>query len=139
MKMLKLLASLSLLAGIVFVFGGCAATPQDYAKNQAAAQAWLDSHTAPARIDVSGKWDAGDWGTADLRQSGRRVTGNIDRYAVKGVVSGRRVYLTIWEENWCYYMAELVPAGKGVLQGTYAGEPPYNPKKVDPMVLTRVR
>ena len=112
-------------AGLVLCLTGCQ-TQQQIAKNQTAAEEWLNLQNAGARIQVSGTWFSQDWGRATLKQSGREVTGTIDTYEVKGVVSGGNAYLTTWDSGKCYYAIILTQSGNNVLKGTYTDGPTYN-------------
>jgi hypothetical protein len=127
-----------LVAGFVLCLVSCQ-TPQNLAKNQAAAQEWLNLQTAGARIQVSGTWFSADWGKAMLKQSGRQITGTIDMYEVKGVVSGNKAYLTTWDSGKCYYAVILSQTDKNVLTGSYTKGPTYltHPKEQRPIELRR--
>ena len=135
---MKLLKPLVMFAAVVFALTGCQ-TEKTIAKNQTAAQAWLDSQTDGARIQVSGLWFAEGWGKANLKQSGRKISGTIDTYEVKGVVSGEKAYLTTWDSGKCYYAIVLTQSGKNVLSGTYTDGPVYKemPKEQRAIELRR--
>ena len=108
----------------VLALSGCT-TQKDIAANATAAQDWLQGQKAPARIQVAGTWFSGDWGRADLKQDGRTVTGKLDTYEVKGVVSGSKAYLTTWDSGKCYYALILSQPSRNVLSGTYTDGPAY--------------
>lgn len=114
-------------------------TPQSLAKNQSAAQEWLNLQTSSARIQVDGNWFAEGWGRAKLKQSGRQITGTMDTYEVKGVVSGRKAYLTTWDSGKCYYAIILTQTGKNVLTGSYTDGPVFldDPAEQRPIELRR--
>ena len=114
----------------VLALGGCA-TQKQIAANATAAEQWLESQKAPARIQVSGTWYAADWGRADFKQSGRTISGTLDTYEVKGVVSGDKAYLTTWDSGKCYYALVLTQPSRNVLSGTYTDGPVFlnDPKK----------
>jgi hypothetical protein len=135
---MKLQKSLMLAAAALFALTSCQ-TEKTLAANQSAAQAWLDGQTASARIQVSGSWFAEGWGKANLKQSGRTITGTIDTYEVKGVVSGNKAYLTTWDSGKCYYAVILTQSGKNVLTGTYTDGPAYKdvPKEQRTIELRR--
>ena len=103
---------------------GCE-TSQSLAKNQSSAQEWLNLQTSSAGIQVEGNWFAEGWGRATLKQSGRQITGTLDTYEVKGVVSGNKAYLTTWDSGKCYYAIILSQTGKNVLAGSYTDGPVY--------------
>lgn len=121
-RMKRLLIPASIAA--VLALAGCT-TQKDIAANATAAEAWLQGQKAPARIHVSGTWFSDDWGRADLKQDGRTVTGRLDTYEVKGVVSGGKAYLTTWDSGKCYYAIILTQPSRNVLSGTYTDGPAY--------------
>lgn len=125
-------------AGVLFGLTACQ-TPEKTAKNQASAQAWMNGQTASASINVSGTWFSQEWGKASLKQTGRNVSGTIDTYEVKGVVSGKKAYLTTWDSGKCYYAIILTQPGKNVLTGSYTDGPAYrdDPKQQRPVELRR--
>ena len=127
-----------LVAGLVLCQVSCQ-TQQQIAKNQAAANEWLNVQKAGANIQVSGKWMSTEWGAATLKQSGREITGTIDTYEVKGVASGNKAYLTTWDSGKCYYAVILSQSGKNVLTGSYTDGPSYkaDPKQQRPIELRR--
>lgn len=135
---MKALITATSVAGILFGLTACQ-TPEKTAKNQAAAQAWMSGQTASAGINVSGTWFSQEWGKASLKQTGRQVSGTIDTYEVKGVVSGKKAYLTTWDSGKCYYAIILSQSGKNVLTGSYTDGPAYreDPKKQRPVELRR--
>ncbi|RYD21416.1 MAG: hypothetical protein EOP88_11435 [Verrucomicrobiaceae bacterium] len=112
------------LAGLLFGLVGCQ-TQQKIALNQSAAHDWVKQQNAAARINVSGNWFAEGWGKASLKQSGRDVTGTIDTYEVKGVVSGNKAYLTTWDSGKCYYAIILTRPSANTLSGSYTDGPTY--------------
>lgn len=121
---MKVTCNLLFLASIALSLSGCQ-TPQNLAKNQTAAQEWLNLQNSSARIEVSGTWFSADWGRASLKQSGRQITGTLDTYEVKGVVSGGKAYLTTWDSGKCYYAVVLSQPSKNVLTGSYTDGPAY--------------
>lgn len=125
-------------AGLVLAQVSCQ-TPQKTAQNQVAAQEWMNRQTAGARIQVSGKWFAEGWGRGTFKQSGRQITGTLDTYEVKGVVSGNKVYLTTWDSGKCYYAIILTQASANALSGSYTDGPAYRAeaKEQRPIELRR--
>ena len=121
---MNLKSTFFLTAGAVIALSSCQ-TQQQILQNQTAAQAWLDGQSSSARIDVSGNWFAEGWGKANLKQSGRQVSGTLDTYEVKGVVSGNKAYLTTWDSGRCYYAIVLSQSSKNVLTGSYTDGPTY--------------
>jgi len=90
--------------------------------NESDGKAWLETNTAPPAMNVTGVWDAGDWGTVTLtqHQGGRRVIGTADSWDVTGVVSGNTVYLVIWKKDKVAFTAKLTLDSSSHLTGVYA-------------------
>lgn len=101
----------------VAILSGCALKYQEV-------DSWLTSKAGNEKVnvDVSGDWQdinsnkngAGClgmffscWGTASFEQQGRNVSGVLDTYAVKGVVSGDTLFMVMMYANTPYYMAKL--------------------------------
>ena len=135
---MKTSMTLIVAAGFALCLNSCQ-TPQQLAKNQSAAHEWIKMQDASARIQVSGTWFSQDWGSTALKQTGRDVTGTIDTYEVKGVVSGAKAYLTAWDSGKCYYTIVLTESGHNVLKGSYSDGPTYdtNPAKQRTIELRR--
>lgn len=135
---MKEITARTLAVGLVLGMTGCA-TQQELAKNQTAAQEWLQKQNAGARIQVSGTWYSADWGRATFRQSGREISGTLDTYEVRGVASGSKAYLTTWDSGKCYYAIILSQSGKNVLTGTYTDGPAFldDPKEQRAIELRR--
>ncbi|MEO5916362.1 MAG: hypothetical protein ABIS50_19150 [Luteolibacter sp.] len=130
--------TLLLATGLMLAQTSCQ-TQQTITKNNAAAEEWMAQQTAGARINVSGKWFAQSWGNATLKQSSRQITGTLDTYEVKGVVSGNKAYLTTWDSGKCYYAVILTQSSAHTLTGSYTDGPTYRPEAKDqrPIELRR--
>jgi hypothetical protein len=84
-------------------------------------QAWLDAQTDPAAINVSGTWDS-DFGIIHLDQAAgsRDVSGTQGNYALKGVVSGKQLFLLFGDQRGTVnYCAVLNSEGGNSLAGKY--------------------
>jgi hypothetical protein len=87
---------------------------------------WLKTMSGgePAQIDVTGKWhDVKEstffsWGEGYLRQEQNKVTGAIGDYNIRGVVSGKTVYLVFLYGGTVYYTARL-EMFEDILTGNY--------------------
>jgi hypothetical protein len=86
---------------------------------------WLTiSGGEPPKIDVTGKWHDAlasgffGWGEGYLRQEQNKVSGAIGAYDIKGVVSGKIVYLIFLYHGTVYYAARL-EMSQDVLIGNY--------------------
>jgi hypothetical protein len=133
--MLKFLCLTSLVLSIGLV--GCN-TKERYAKNNAAARAWLAANSSSGHMRVAGNWTSDDegWGAARFEQSGSRITGTIGLYTVEGHVKGEDVYLVMSEHGWAYYSAVLKKKGN-TLVGFYSGAVPFSTRDQETFVLTR--
>lgn len=138
MDSMKYLKHLLTLAVASLVLNACQ-TAESIKKNEVAAQSWMTSQSAAARINVSGSWFAESWGKVNLKQTGRNVAGTLDTYEIRGVVSGSKAYLTAWDSGKCYYAIILSQAGKNGLKGTYTDGPVYlnDPKQQRDIELRR--
>jgi hypothetical protein len=126
LKDLVMKASIQMMvvAALVLCQVGCQ-TQQKIAQNKAAAEAWLNQQSGASRIQVSGNWFAEGWGRSTLKQSGREITGTLDTYEIKGVVSGNQAYLTAWDSGKCYFAIILSQPSRNVLSGSYTDGPTY--------------
>jgi hypothetical protein len=76
---------------------------------------WLNTISGgkPPEIDITGKWHDAQgggffsWGEGYLRQEQSKISGAIGGYSVKGVVSGKIVYLAFSSLGTVYYTARL--------------------------------
>ena len=133
--MLKFLCLTLLLLPLGLV--GCN-NKERWAKNNAAAQAWLAANSPSGHMSVAGNWTPDDegWGEAKFQQSGRRITGTIGLYTVEGHVKGEDVYLVISENSWAYYSAVLKKKGNALV-GFYSDAVPFSTKDQEKFELTR--
>ena len=84
-------------------------------------QAWLDAQTDPAAMNVSGAWDS-DFGIIHLDQAvgSRDVSGTQGNYVLKGVVSGKQLFLLFGDQRGTVnYCAVLNSEGGNSLAGKY--------------------
>jgi hypothetical protein len=81
-------------------------------------KSWLGAHTEPAKINVTGTWNAPEWGDIVLNQDANgQLTGHGDEWHVHGVVSGNRVFLLFSSFSEIHFSAILTAAGDNVLDG----------------------
>jgi hypothetical protein len=82
---------------------------------------WLDARADPAEITVNGIWMGGTWGSVTLNQApgDRAVTGKGDAWDVRGVVSGKKLFLLFSNKGKVAYSAELSTEGATSLDGRY--------------------
>jgi hypothetical protein len=83
---------------------------------------WLASKTDKPEVNVSGKWSSPEWGEASLQQEGNRITGMLGDYPVKGVVSGKVLYLMMYSGDRVHYFAELTVTDENTLNGLYSSK-----------------
>ncbi len=86
---------------------------------------WLASKTVTPDVDVSGSWSSQEWGSANLKQEGKNITGTLGDYPAKGVVSGNDLYLLMYSGDKVHYFAELKAADKNTFKGLYSAK--YGP------------
>jgi hypothetical protein len=98
---------------------------------------WLASKTDKADVDVSGIWSSPEWGSANLRQEGKNITGTLGDYPVKGVVSGNDFYLLMYSGDKIHYFAELKAVDKNTFKGLYSTKHGTIDETKNAPVLTR--
>ncbi|MDX2082296.1 MAG: hypothetical protein SFU53_16045 [Terrimicrobiaceae bacterium] len=96
-----------------------------YNRNNEAGDRWLSDQLEPAAINISGNWLSDDWGRGEFVQNGRRITGRLGDYDVRGVASGNQAYLLIASDEWYYYSAILQMPRPGLLTGRFSRMIPY--------------
>ena len=104
---------------------------------------WLASKTDKPEMDVSGTWSSPEWGASILKQEENRITGMLGDYPVKGVASGKGLYLMMYSGDSVHYFAELMATDKNIFKGLYSAkystidEVKNAPTVTRPMSLTR--
>jgi hypothetical protein len=89
---------------------------------------WLNTISGgePPEIDITGRWHDVQgsgrftWGEGHLRQEQDKTRGTIGDYHIRGVVSGRIVYLVFLYQGVVYYTARL-EMFQDLLTGNYFG------------------
>ncbi len=127
LRQLKPLPLLALSATLTLT--ACTNPTERSARSQQATVAWLSGNGQPARIDVTGSWFVPDWGGGYLAQTGNRVTGYVDDFAISGIINDRTVQLAISRDGVTAYSALVVPTSPDRLQGHYSPGVPYNPHR----------
>jgi hypothetical protein len=112
---------------------------------------WLASKNGKAEVDISGSWNSPEWGFAMFNQVSNTVTGTLNDYNIKGVVSGREIYLYMYTANLLkdtnnpksdkdviHYSAKLVVTDEKTLNGYYVKYDIFEevPEKVEPISST---
>jgi hypothetical protein len=103
-------------------------------------RAWLEANRKAApEINVTGIWQAADWGRIPLSQKeGRRtIIGSGDGWDISGVVSGKEVYLIFSSRGQVKFSAKLTAQGSGVLDGTYTSGILSDSSKTRPLRLSK--
>jgi hypothetical protein len=105
---------------------------------------WLNTISGgnPPEIDITGKWrDAGGgwfgWGEGYLHQEQNKISGTIGDYNIKGVVSGKTVYLVFLYGGAVYYTARL-EMFQDLLTGNYFSAKDKEQKKGYPTSFVKV-
>jgi hypothetical protein len=84
-------------------------------------KAWLDAQKEPAAVNVNGTWDS-EFGVLYLDQAegSRDVAGNGGGYELKGVVSGKQLYLLFFIGHGTVdYCAVMTSGNDNSLTGKY--------------------
>jgi len=114
------------------------------ALNQKENDSWLNTISGgePPKIDVNGKWHDAQgsgffgWGEGYLRQEQNEITGAIGDYNIKGIVSGKIVYLVFLSRGTVYYTARL-EMFQDLLTGNYFKANDKKQTKGYPMSLAK--
>jgi hypothetical protein len=105
---------------------------------------WLNTISGgkPPEIDITGKWSDTQgtgmftWGEGYLRQEQNKISGAIGNYNIKGVVSGKTVYLVFLYGGTVYYTARL-EMFQDLLDGNYFSAKDKEQKRGYPTSLTK--
>ncbi|MFA7343777.1 MAG: hypothetical protein WC003_05690 [Terrimicrobiaceae bacterium] len=127
---------------VLVILSGCSFVTEfndaRYNRNNKTGDNWLSDQTGPAAINIAGNWTSNDWGRASFTQTGRKITGTIGDYTVRGVASGDRAYLLIAQGEWYYYSAVLELQRPGLLTGRFSRAIPYVRSVGRPMRLEQL-
>jgi hypothetical protein len=104
---MRLFSAVFVVLSVIFVIS-CAI-------NQKEVDPWLNTVSGgrPPEIDITGRWQDTKgggffaWGEGHLRQEENRISGTIGDYDIKGVVSGKMVYLVFMYRGTVYYTAHV--------------------------------
>ena len=131
------LAGILSLALIGVALAGCNRRRR-YARNNLAADQWLQANSGPSGLNVAGAWEAEEsgWGAVRFEQSGSRVSGAMGNYSARGVVRGPRLFLALNSGGYVYYTAVLPKRGE-TFNGFYSSSVPFSP--ADQAVVTMRR
>jgi hypothetical protein len=112
------------------VIGGLAGCnlKEKYARNNFAADQWLQASRGAATVSVRGAWEAWESGWGDIRfeQAGSTVNGAMGNYSARGVVRDSQVFLALSSGGYVYYTVVLRKSGD-MLSGFYSSSVPFNP------------
>ncbi len=87
---------------------------------------WLNNMKGETTINVEGKWESPEWGTAYFIQKDGNLTGTIGSYEIIGSINGDTVYLVIGSSG-TFYNSAILKYYKNSLIGKYT----YNKLKDD--------
>lgn len=138
---MKMLATVLSAAFLALSFSSCKMMQEKYSKNEKATVAYLkDNKTAPAKLNVEGIWYSPQWGVVLLNQeAGGKVDGIfMDAYRASGIVSGRKVFLVLIDDDWTEYTVQLSPNGSEELKGYYSAHLPFSETDQQELVLKRI-
>lgn len=137
---MKTIASLLGVVALGLSLSSCTFLHEKYAKNEKAAVAYIaEKKTGPAKVNIEGVWYAPGWGVVVFNQEGGKLTGAFqDYYAVEGVVSGRKAFFTLLDDDWREYTVELTSKGHEKLVGFYSANIPFSESDQQEIVLTRI-
>ncbi len=110
---------------------------------------WLTTKAAGtnAAVNITGNWTDAlnetdsfmSWGKAELTQTGNTVSGNISSYVVKGIVSGKTVYLVLYNGAKVDYTAKFELKNNNELYGDYYSSRDPGQTKPTPMSFKKVK
>lgn len=110
---------------------------------------WLSGKAAgqAASVNVTGTWKDSlnesdsfmSWGQGEWLQTGNNVTGNISTYVIKGIVSGKTVYLVLYNGEAVDYTAKLELRNNDELYGNYYKSRDIQQTAPTPMVFKKVK
>ena len=110
---------------------------------------WLATKAggAPAAVNITGTWKDSlnetdsfmSWGKGELTQKGNNVTGNINTYVIKGIVSGNTVYLVMYNKTAVDYTIKLELKNNNELYGNYYSSRDTNQTGPTPMAFKKVK
>jgi hypothetical protein len=132
---IRWVACLVVIAGL---FTGCN-LKEKYARNNLAADQWLQANRGTAKVNVAGAWEAREsgWGDVRFEQAGSSVSGAMGNYTARGFVQGSRVFLALSSGGYVYYTVILNKSGD-VLSGFYSSSVPFHPVDQAAVTLHRV-
>jgi hypothetical protein len=134
MKLSRVLTALLIIGGLA----GCN-LKEKYARNNFAADQWLQANVGSAGVNVQGAWEARESGWGDIRfeQLGSSVNGAMGNYSARGVVRGSRVFLALSSGGYVYYTVVLTKSGD-MLSGFYSASVPFDPADQAAVTLRRI-
>ena len=126
---------------LIVVIAGLAScsTKEKYARNNLAADQWLQANRGTANVSVSGAWEAWESGWGDIRfeQAGSTVNGAMGNYSARGVVRGSRVFLALSSGGYVHYTVVLAKSAE-MLSGFYSPSVPFSQGDQAAVTLRRI-
>ena len=139
---MKIVTTILTAVVLTLSFSSCASYKSKYEKNAAGSTAFLEENkTDKARINVEGLYYSPEWkGLVAINQeSGGKLDGLFPRNdKIKGIVSGNKVYLALYDGNWTFYTTKLKRDAEGNLVGFFTPGAPFSEKDQHPMILKKI-
>lgn len=137
---MKTIASLLGVVALGLSLSSCTFLHEKYSTNEKAAVAYIaGKKTGPAKVNIEGVWYAPGWGVVVINQEDGKLTGAFqDYYAIEGVVSGRKAFFTLLDDDWREYTVELTAKSREKLVGFYSAHIPFSESDQQEIVLTRI-
>lgn len=137
---MKTIASLLGVVALGLSLSSCTFLHEKYSTNEKAAIAYIaGKKTGPAKVNIEGVWYAPGWGVVVINQEDGKLTGAFqDYYAIEGVVSGRKAFFTLLDDDWREYTVELTAKSHEKLVGFYSAHIPFSESDQQEIVLTRI-
>ncbi|HEY9161201.1 MAG TPA: hypothetical protein VIS94_08955 [Desulfomonilia bacterium] len=110
---------------------------------------WLTTKAAGvnATANITGTWKDAlnetdsfmSWGQGEWTQTGNIITGNISSYVIKGIMSGKTVYIVLYNGAKVDYTAKLELKNNNELYGNYYSSRDPGQTKPTPMSFKKVK
>jgi len=122
-------------------FSSCGLLKGKYDKNHADTVSYIgDKKSSSAQINVEGLWYSPEWGIVVFdQQPNGKLTGIFrDYYTVNGVVSGKKIFIALVDDDWTEYTVELSRKNSETLTGYYSSYVPFSEEDKLPLTLKRI-
>ena len=132
------IAWIACLLAVIVGLAGCN-LKEKYARNNLAADQWLQANRGPANVKIDGAWHADEAGGGDIRfrQVGSTLDGAMGNYSARGVIRGSQVLLALSSGGYVYYTVVLRASGD-TLSGFYSSSVPFHSADQASVTLRRL-